>query len=148
MAIFRAKNCSRWPTMVLFVPQVRYLGTLISFYRYQGLLDTKIWKKWRNINISGNICGLRWTWEVLKSYPKAQFWCSLCPGRCFVICQRNSKSLLTFLSQSRGSKMALSKICHLSAPIPYWKWPYLDLILAGISHLLFSGFNAFYWPTG
>ena len=45
MAIFRAKNCSRWPTMVLFVPQVRYLGTLISFHRYPGPLDTKIWNK-------------------------------------------------------------------------------------------------------
>ena len=151
MAIFRAKNCSRWPTMVLFVPQVRYLGTLISFHRYQDHWTQKCgksWKKWRNIDISGNICGLRWTWEVLKSYPKARFWCSLCPGRCFAICQRNSKSLSTFLSQSRGSKMALSKKCHLSAPIPYWKRPYLDLILAGISHLLFSGFNAFSWPIG
>ena len=39
------KNCSRWPTMVLFVPQVRYLGTLISFHRYPGPLDTKIWNK-------------------------------------------------------------------------------------------------------
>ena len=27
--------------MVLFVPQVRYLGTLISFHRYPGPLDTK-----------------------------------------------------------------------------------------------------------
>ena len=151
MAIFRAKNCSRWPKMVLFVPQVRYFGALISFHRCTGPLDTKIWKnwkKWRNINISGNICGLWWAFEVLKCYPKARFWCSLCPGRCFGICQRVSKCLLMFLSQLKGSKMASSKKCHFSAPIPYWKQPYLDLILAGISHLLFGGFNAFSWPTG
>ena len=45
MAIFRAKNCSRWPKMVLFVPQVRYFGALISFHRCTGPLDTKIWNK-------------------------------------------------------------------------------------------------------
>ena len=148
MAIFRAKNCSRWPKMVLFVPQVRYFGTLISFHRCKGPLDTKIWNKWRNIDISGNSFGLRCTWEVVKSHPKARFWCSLCPRRCFGICRRVSKCLLMFLSQLEESKMASSKQCHFSAPIPYWKRPYLDLILAGISHLLFSGFNAFSWPTG
>ena len=151
MAIFRVKTvpddqqwCCLCPKWGILVPWLVSTGIQDHWTQKYG----KSWKKWRNIDISGNICGLRWTWEVLKSYPKAQFWCSLCPRRCFGICRRVSKCLLMFLSQLKGSKMASSKKCHFSAPIPYWKRPYLDLILAGISHLLFSGFNAFSWPTG
>ena len=151
MAIFIAKNCSRWSKMVLLVAPARYFGALISFHRCTGPLDKKIggkWKKWRNIDFSGNICELGCAREVLKSDPEARFWWSLCPGRCFGICQHVSKCLLMFLSQLEGSKMASSKKRHFSAQIPYWKQPYLDLILAGISHLLFGGFNAFSWCTG
>ena len=45
MAIFMAKNCSRWPKMVLFVPPVRYFGALIHFHRCTGRLDTRMWKQ-------------------------------------------------------------------------------------------------------
>ena len=99
-------------------------------------------------NFSGHIYRLRCSWEVLKSDPKARFWCSLSLGRDFGICQVVSKCLLMFLRHLGGSKMTQSKKCHFSAPIPYWKQPYLDLIFAGISHLLFGGFNAFSSPIG
>ena len=140
-----------WPIMVQFVPPERYLNALNHFQRCTGPLDTKkVKESWKSqsFNFVGHIYRLRCAWEVLKSDPKAWFWCSLSLGRDFGICQVVSKCLLMFLRHLGGSKMTQSKKCHFSAPIPYWKQPYLDLIFAGISHLLFGGFNAFSSPIG
>ena len=45
MDLSQPKTCSHWPKMVLLVPQVRYFNGQVCFYRFQGPLDTKYWKK-------------------------------------------------------------------------------------------------------
>ena len=70
------------------------------------------WKKRRKIDFSGHIYMFRCAWEVLKSDPKAQFWCSLCPGRWFGLCKVVSKYLMMLLRQLKGSTVAKSKKHH------------------------------------
>ena len=70
---------------------------------------------------TGHIYRLRCTWEVLKSDPKARYWCSLSLGRDFGICQVVSKCLLMFLRHLGGVKNDPEQKMSFFSPNPLLK---------------------------
>ena len=45
IAIFRAKNCSQCPDMVLLVTPVKYFNAQVCLHRFSGQLVAKKWKE-------------------------------------------------------------------------------------------------------